>query len=56
MNENQADKLRQLDEETTLMIDTFPSLWRGLYEGCIREKFTELEAMEILKAFISKPA
>jgi len=55
MNEEQAKKLRQLDENTTLMIDTFPSIWRGLYVGLCKEGFTELESFDLVKAFISKP-
>ena len=34
------------------MGDSFPPLWRRLYEGCIAAGFTEEQALALVKVYI----
>lgn len=47
------DKVRaELDQSRAAIIEVFPSIWRGLYLACVKEGFSELEAMELVKTYI----
>ncbi len=47
------DKERaELDQQTALVADLLVPLWRRLYINCIKEEFTELESMELVKTYI----
>lgn len=49
MNDNNR---HDLDQKSALMGDLFPGLWKRIYDNLLVEGFTELQAMELLKAFI----
>ena len=55
MDEKQAKIQREFDEASTIMVDQFPKLWRGLYQSCVREGFSHAESLQLTIAFIQKP-
>ena len=49
-------KWSQENEQVLAYIgDVLPRMWRSIYEGCIREGFTEQQAMEIVSDVIKTP-
>lgn len=52
MTPEEAKKLREYDEAQTFLVDRFPSLWKGLFRNCVKEGFTETQAMDLVKAYI----
>ena len=46
----------RLDEAITTLIDQMPPLWRGMYNGCLKEGFTEDQALSLVKTYIAKDA
>lgn len=47
------EEIAKLDQSMKLIVDTFPPMWRSMYKSCIQEGFTESQAMDILKTYIS---
>jgi len=51
------EKLRaELDQASAGLIELFPPLWWGLFQSCIAEGFTEVQALELVKAYILSQA
>ncbi len=46
-----ADNDRKLAE----LRDFLPALWWALYSGCLEKGFSEIQALELVKVFITKP-
>jgi hypothetical protein len=47
------DKMRsELEQNQALMIELWPPLWRQLYEALLEKKFTETQALELVKTYI----
>lgn len=44
--------ITELDQALAQSVDTFPTLWWGIYKNCIKEGFTEEQTMELLKTWI----
>ena len=42
----------EIDQSFEMMVEIFPPLWRGLFEGCREKGFTEEQAMELVKTYI----
>lgn len=40
------------DQGMTYLGESLPPLWRKLYENCIAEGFTELQAMQLVRTYI----
>jgi len=53
MTNEQAQRIRDLQESATLMIDNLPQLWCGLFRKCVEEGFTEQQALELVKTFVA---
>ena len=52
-----SDEMRaQVEQELMFMKEILPKAWWGLYEGCVKEGFSEVQALELVKAYIQKPA
>lgn len=49
-------KIRQMEESITVVSDFFPKLWKALFDSCIREGFTECQAMDLVKTYMSRPS
>jgi hypothetical protein len=45
--------ISDMEQARAFVVDNFPSLWYGLFEACKTEGFTEDQAMDILKIYIS---
>lgn len=43
----------KLDQACALLADTFPSMWKRLYDNLITEGFNEKQAIEILFTVIT---
>jgi hypothetical protein len=41
-----------MEQGATLLASHYPPLWRALFLNLQKEEFTELQAMELLKAYI----
>ena len=44
--------IASMDQSGKLLADILPSMWRGLYTGCIEQGFSEPQAMDLLKTYI----
>ena len=55
-NDNWAKTKHTLDEARTVLADHLPPLWRGVYIGCLKEGFSEEQAMSMVKCYILKDA
>ena len=44
--------LAAFDQDCKIICETFPPLWFSLYTGCVEEGFTEVQALELVKAYI----
>jgi hypothetical protein len=53
MTPEQAKIQRELDESATLLTSSMPPLYWGLYQGYIKEGFTEAQAFELIKVHLS---
>jgi len=42
----------EFDQSAKLLGDNLPPLWKKLFDGCIKEGFTEIQAMELVKTYI----
>lgn len=51
-----AEKRAMLDQAKAEIEEVLPGMWWGLYNGCVKEGFTELQAIDLVKAFIRKPS
>lgn len=40
------------DQNAAFLGDSFPPLWKRLFDGCVSVGFTELQSMELLKTYI----
>ena len=49
------EKRAMIDQNIAEIAEGWPTVWHKLYLGCVEEGFTELQAMELVKAFIAKP-
>lgn len=47
-----SDDVSRFDQSAAFMGDSFPPLWRRLYEGCIAAGFTEEQALALVKVYI----
>ena len=48
------EKMRaQLDQSSALLAEMLPPLWWGLYRACVDEGFTESQALELVKTYLS---
>lgn len=45
-------KQAQLEQDLALTQEFLPSIWRGLYDGCIDKGFTEEQSLALVKTFI----
>ncbi len=45
--------IAELDQVTKLMGESFPPLWWNMFSNCKKEGFTEPQAMELVKTFIT---
>ncbi len=45
--------LAGFDQAIKLMSDSFPPLWWNMFNNCKKEGFTEPQAMELVKTFIT---
>ena len=43
------------DQGLAETLEVLPSMWYKLYSGCVREGFTEKQAMVLLMELIAKP-
>lgn len=47
------DKKRaEFEQSNAAMAEIFPSLWKSLFDGCVKQGFTEVEAMQLVKTYI----
>ena len=46
------EQIADMDQASKAMADTFPTLWWGLFKGCVDKGFTREEALELVKAQI----
>lgn len=46
----------KFDQATAALSDMLPTLWRGIYQGCINQGFTPEQSMELLIAYIATQA
>ena len=42
----------ELDQSRATFCELFPLLWKGLYDGLMREGFTEAQAMVLVEVYI----
>ena len=48
------DKIRaEVDQSTAFLVETQPMLWWGLYQGAMKQGFTEKQAIDLVKTQIS---
>ena len=40
------------EQAEALLVELFPPLWRQLYDGCVKQGFTEEQSLALLKAYI----
>jgi hypothetical protein len=45
-------KLHDMDQNLSKIADFFPRLWRQIYLRLLEEGFNEVDAMQILKAYV----
>lgn len=45
-------ELAELDQEASMLCESLPSLWWGLYKGCKYKGFSEEQALELVKTFV----
>lgn len=45
--------LHELDQSIATIVEMFPIMWWGLYNGCVKQGFTEYQALELVKAYIT---
>ncbi len=47
------DEIRsKIDQSTALMAEMWPPMWRNIYLSLVKEGFTEVESLDLLKVFI----
>jgi hypothetical protein len=47
------DKLRSdLEQNTALVTELWPPLWKQLYDALLKQNFSEVQALELLKTYI----
>jgi hypothetical protein len=46
------DTTRNFDQASAFVADSFPPMWRRMYNNLIAEGFTDFEALGILKTYI----
>ena len=46
-------KRAEFDQTIALLAEIYPNQWRRMYLGLVKEGFTESEAMELLKSYIT---
>ena len=44
--------LAEMDQASAFVTDNFPKLWYGLFARCIKEGFSEPQALELVKSYI----
>lgn len=47
-------QIHEVEQATAFITEHLPSLWRQIYDNCIKEGFTEKQSMELLKTYILK--
>lgn len=45
----------EIDQELAQMRDFFPKVWWALYQGSKHEGFTDIQALQLVMAYIKKP-
>lgn len=48
-----AKRRAEMDQLIALMVDSYPPQWRQLYLALLKEGFSEGEAIELLKTYIT---
>ncbi len=46
------DEVHAMDQAAAFLGDTFPPLWRRLYEGNLSQGFTEVESLKLVQTYI----
>jgi hypothetical protein len=46
----------ELEQAQAMLVETLPPLWRGLYLNSVKEGFTKVQALELVKTFILSSA
>ena len=46
----------EIDQANATLKEMLPPLWWALYKGCLKEGFTEYQAMSIVIAYVSAQA
>ena len=46
-------KTAQMDQDIKLVAESWPPLWRGIYQGCIDCGFSKEESFELLKVYVN---
>jgi hypothetical protein len=44
----------EFDQQVASIRDELPSCWWALYKGCMEKGFSEIQALELLKTWISR--
>lgn len=55
MTNDEQDKMRkraEFDQMSAEVGDSFPGLWRRIYLNCVKEGFTAVESMDLVKTWI----
>lgn len=50
------EDVAKADQASKALADLLPSLWRGIYKGCVNQGFSESESLELLKIYITATA
>lgn len=48
----QIRKKAQLDQGMALLADTFPPMWRRVYDECTKAGFDEVQSFKLLQTYI----
>lgn len=51
-----AQDEQALEQSFAFVGERLPAIWRLLYSNCIKEGFSETQALEIVKTYIQKPS
>ncbi len=44
--------IADFDQSAKLIVDSFPSVWWGLYSNLLKEGFDSVQALDLLKTYI----
>lgn len=46
------DNIDKHDQAAAFLGDNYPPLWKRLYDNCVKEGFTEAQAMDLVRTYI----